>query len=840
MKLKGFQVQQGLPRRCFRKACYKAFRVECPEIKARPWQNLSLLVEQIYRASTMLFLANQLAKGELLPGKDWALPLWVDASILSNNIGEALLSAALKLSPDTPLPLASIKKLIKSGRFWLFVDALDEALALRNSDELKHLIQSYTSLLKPHGRLILSARQEMFVSINQELDLFHTQPQISAVDNTLILRMDRMPFEAVKVAIRGRLSPIESAQIISRIENDAALSELVTRPIFMQIAATAGTKATVAEVLGTGVAALFEAYVKQWSYREADFPRQTRMPTEDRLTACELLALSHMVFGDQQHGFSVDELRNFALSDLSIGIDIKNIDLFVYEARIAMFLERRGDDRFEFAHQSIREFFLARRAARELKAAAALKSAIAPYHCKTLGRVPFLRRMPLARKFTIELCAGNREEARNTIVGILNAAKRWDGHTEFGSLRNEDYIESPPFGLGRYRYLIPNLAGLIQMLPERGKTLSIVDLDGSDLSLTDLTSYFRPEDPSRILLRRANLFATSVTKTQEFASINFISDGALQSDSVAAEYCANNGLLEPSRFNDSITREFVLIPGGEYKVIASDGEYKCVRVCPYLIQRYPVTNRQFKKFLDVHKEWNPIEERRRTQNDYYLGYWPLNAESEVLSDDQWLDRPVVQISWQAAAAFAAANGLRLPTETEWEIAARLGEISSECPRPWGDSLMYKGQPTAISPSPAELKDPAEGKRVPVVNILKEENNVPGFVEWKNTLGIDVPSYMIGLVREWVLDIWSDIYPVKHPLSDYDAPVCLVAQKKRLASSNLIPTGEIMAHRVLRGGGFNSPEEQLTVSFRAPHRSLNVNPDVGFRCVRPIRINTTIF
>ena len=121
----------------------------------------------------------------------------------------------------------------------------------------------------------------------------------------------------------------------------------------------------------------------------------------------------------------------------------------------------------------------------------------------------------------------------------------------------------------------------------------------------------------------------------------------------------------------------------------------------------------------------------------------------------------------------------------------------------------------------------------MVNVIEEEKNVPGFVEWKRMLGVDVPSYMIGLVREWVLDVWSESYPLELPLSKLDAPVNLLPQKAD--GMTLVPTGDMTTTRVLRGGGFISPEGQLTVRYRAPHRSLNVNPDVGFRCVKPIRL-----
>jgi formylglycine-generating enzyme required for sulfatase activity len=147
--------------------------------------------------------------------------------------------------------------------------------------------------------------------------------------------------------------------------------------------------------------------------------------------------------------------------------------------------------------------------------------------------------------------------------------------------------------------------------------------------------------------------------------------------------------------------------------------------------------------------------------------------------------PVVNVSWDDAAAFCAWDGKRLPTEAEWERGAR--GIGDRQMYPWGDR----------EPMPADAR---YGADAPLAVCSKA----------KNYFGL---CDMIGNVWEWCSDWYGRTYYAESPDRNPQGP-----------STGL--------YRVLRGGSwFDQPPLFLTNSYRSWARGAERSATIGFRCAK---------
>jgi formylglycine-generating enzyme required for sulfatase activity len=169
----------------------------------------------------------------------------------------------------------------------------------------------------------------------------------------------------------------------------------------------------------------------------------------------------------------------------------------------------------------------------------------------------------------------------------------------------------------------------------------------------------------------------------------------------------------------AVDLDLVELEGGEFEM-GTDGEYgymvdgegpaHAVKLSPFAISRYAVTNEQFATFVAA--GGHRTEAERCGASFVFAGFlpddfvptravaaapwWRLVEGADWAHpegpDSDWRERrdhPVVHVSWNDAIAFCGWSGTRLPTEAEWEYAARGGLAG--CRFPWGEELEPDGE-----------------------------------------------------------------------------------------------------------------------------------------------------
>jgi len=189
---------------------------------------------------------------------------------------------------------------------------------------------------------------------------------------------------------------------------------------------------------------------------------------------------------------------------------------------------------------------------------------------------------------------------------------------------------------------------------------------------------------------------------------------------------------DKSRLGDA-PNEMILIPAGEFIMgtntrLPDEGPEHKVTLPAYYIDKYEVTNLQYKKFNDATNRKSPSHFKNRT--------YPKGKA----------DHPVTYVSWYDARAYCEWAGKRLPTDQEWEKAARGSDGRNF---PWGDEF---GDDKANTPVRWEALD-KPGDTTPV----------GAFPAGKSPYGL---YDMTGNVWEWTSS-WYKAYPGnKHPTENY--------------------------------------------------------------------------
>mgnify|MGYP000896165200 CR=1 FL=1 len=225
--------------------------------------------------------------------------------------------------------------------------------------------------------------------------------------------------------------------------------------------------------------------------------------------------------------------------------------------------------------------------------------------------------------------------------------------------------------------------------------------------------------------------------------------------------------------------DFVFVPEGEFSMgQASDtpsdhAPVHTVSLAGFWIHQGEVTNQQYAACVAAGACTAPSRETG-------FPYW--------YSQFSMANRPVVGVTWQQATEYCDYIHARLPSEAEWEKAARGSEIN---PYPWGED-----DPDCSLLNFDDCLDPSEPE-----DIRSYPNGAGEF----KTLD------MSGNVFEWVNDWYDENYYTVSPASNPSGP----AEGTR---------------RVFRGGGYASPAEDVNVYTRFSAEPVEHSADLGFRCV----------
>lgn len=247
--------------------------------------------------------------------------------------------------------------------------------------------------------------------------------------------------------------------------------------------------------------------------------------------------------------------------------------------------------------------------------------------------------------------------------------------------------------------------------------------------------------------------------------------------------------------------DMVLIPVGEFQMGSNDGNMDekpvhTVYVDAFYMDKYEVTNAQYKKFVDVNPEWQKDLIPRAYHDGNYLKHWNENNYPAGKGN-----HPVVYVSWYAALAYAKWAGKRLPTEAEWEKAARGGLVGKRYP--WGDTI--DSNRANFGPK-------------------KYNGTTPVGTYPANRYGL---YDMAGNVWEWCVDKYvQDFYassPRRNPIAGTFS-VSEVVNNFRNVKRN----------RVLRGGSWFNYSQVSQVDSRLWNNPKGTYGYFGFRCVKDVK------
>ncbi len=217
----------------------------------------------------------------------------------------------------------------------------------------------------------------------------------------------------------------------------------------------------------------------------------------------------------------------------------------------------------------------------------------------------------------------------------------------------------------------------------------------------------------------------------------------------------------------------VYVPAGEFTMGSGAKDKEILAHKAYLdaywLDQTDVTNAMYAVCVNAGKCTHPA------RYDHYF------------DNPKYADYPVVYVTWYAAQAFCTWESGTLPTEAQWEKAARGWDGR---PYPWGTS-------------PADIT---------LLNYNGDHGDIVSAYDYLIALSPYGLLQMSGNVRQWMSDWYQRTYYTVSPYKDPQGP----------------DNGE---YKSLRGGAFDDNFQEVETTYRAYHDPTSAGQERGFRCVQ---------
>jgi formylglycine-generating enzyme required for sulfatase activity len=237
----------------------------------------------------------------------------------------------------------------------------------------------------------------------------------------------------------------------------------------------------------------------------------------------------------------------------------------------------------------------------------------------------------------------------------------------------------------------------------------------------------------------------------------------------------------PTEITDFRGVPMVLVPAGEFTMGSETGEsdekpVHQVYLDAFYIDIYEVTNAAYKACEDAGKCNSPKQTGSFTRSRYY-------------GNSQYDDNPVIYVDWNMAKTYCEWRAGKLPTEAQWEKAAR---GTDERIYPWNSGI--------------------DSRYANYNSYVGDTVNVGNYEDGKSIYGV---YDMAGNVWEWIADLYDSRY----------------YQSSYIESNPQGPYRTDQQYVVIRGGSWDSGVIHLRVSNRDSYLSNGYSYKIGFRCVR---------